>query len=246
MGKAETRLIGGRNSVKEALRNKKLRHCFVQEKLQGELLSLVEQIRAEGIPVTTCSPKKLSGMVPGLRHQGIVAELPPFVYADLEEILTTVEQKENSFLVLLDGVEDPHNIGAIIRTADAAGATAVLLPSRRSGAVTETVHKTSAGAAEWLPIVRIGNIAQTLVKLKERGYWVAGADMAGQDLYTEANWQGKIVLVVGNEGKGISRLTKEHCDFLVRIPMRGKVASLNVSVAAALLMYEIAGQQEQQ
>lgn len=240
MGKSEVRFIAGRNSVKEALKQGQVRNCFVQKNARKELVILVQAIREQGIPVMEVSAEDLQKRVPGVRHQGIVAELPPFHYADLRMVLDAERDKEDSLLILLDGIEDPHNLGAIIRTADGSGAAAVLLPEHRSASVTEVVHKTSAGAVEWLPVVRIGNISQTLEVLKAEGYWIAGTDMDAPQLYTEAALDGKIVLVLGNEGKGMARLTKEKCDFMVRIPMFGHVSSLNVSVAAALLMYQVA------
>lgn len=240
MAKSEIRFIAGRNSVKEALKRGHIQRCFVQADARGGLTLLVEELRKRNVPILEVSVAELQKRVPGVRHQGIIAELPPFVYADLEIILRKEKEKEDSLLILLDGIEDPHNLGAIIRTADAAGAAAVLLPEHRNASVTEIVHKTSAGAAEWIPIVRIGNVVHTMKQLQKQGYWITGTDMDAPIIYTEASFSGKVVLVLGNEGKGMSRLTKETCDFMVRIPMFGHVSSLNVSVAAALLMYQVA------
>ena len=175
-------------------------------------------------------------MSDGVRNQGIVASMKPFEYSDLEEVLS--KAKEDPLIVLLDGVEDVRNIGAIVRTAECAGVSAVLLPKHKSAPVTAAAIKTAAGAFSYLPVCEIGNIRQTLEHLKEKGFWVVGADMEGELLYYESNLKGPLVIVMGAEGKGISLLTKKMCDFLVRIPMRGKVSSLNVSVAAALLIYE--------
>ena len=160
-------------------------------------------------------------------------------YAELEDLLKfAAERGEQPLLLLLDELEDPHNLGALMRTADAMGVHGILMPKRRSVPLNATVAKTSAGAVEYVPVVRIGNIAQTLKALKEKGFWVAGADMEGKETCYEANLTGPLVLVVGSEGKGMSRLTKESCDFLVRIPMAGKINSLNASVAGSILMYE--------
>ncbi|MCI5836735.1 MAG: 23S rRNA (guanosine(2251)-2'-O)-methyltransferase RlmB [Veillonellaceae bacterium] len=236
----EQRAVGGRNSVREALASGRVQACYVQARPQGELRALVRAAQAAGVPVTECSPAQLEAYVPGLRHQGIVAILPPFAYADLTDLIAAGRNREHHLLVLLDGVEDPHNVGAIIRTATAAGAAGVLLPERRGAGVTETVHKTSAGTAELLPIARIGNPVRTLQELQTAGYWVIGADVGGDRDYTAADWRGKTVLVLGNEGRGMARLTREHCDFLVSIPLYGPAESLNVSVAAGLLLYEAA------
>ena len=240
---SEKRRIAGRNSVREAIESGNVRCIYCRQPLRGDLVDIVDRARRKGIKVKEVDAQELDRLSPGVRHQGIVAELPEFVYADLQDVVAKAKEAEQSFLVLVDGVEDPHNLGAIIRTAECAGAAAVVVPAHRNVGVTEVVHKTSAGAAEWLPIVRIGNISQTLDKLKEAGFWVAGADMHGEQSYLQADWRGHIVLVVGNEGKGMSRLTKEKCDFLVQIPMYGQVSSLNVSVAAGLMMYAIASVQ---
>ncbi len=234
--------IGGRNTISEAMRAGRILRCFVRREPRGELARLTRQLHDKNIEIMYVNLSKLNELLPNVRHQGIIAEVRPFEYADLFDLISKNENKD-VFFMLLDGIEDPHNLGAIIRTADAAGAAGVFIPERRSASVTEAVHKVSAGATEWLPIAQIGNIAQTIEVLKEAGYWVVGADAEGEQLYSETDWSGKIVIVVGNEGKGLSRLTKEKCDFLVRIPMRGNVSSLNVSVAAGLLMYAAAEQQ---
>lgn len=177
-------------------------------------------------------------------HQGIAALLKPYEYADLDSVLSEWEGK-SPILILLDGLEDVRNLGAIVRTAECAGAAAVLLPKHKSPPVTAAAMKTAAGAFAYLPVCQTGNIRQTLEFLKGKGFWVVGADMDGEDLYYEANLKGPLVIVMGAEGKGVSPLTKKLCDFCVRIPMKGKVSSLNVSVAAALLIYEAARQRSQ-
>ncbi len=160
-------------------------------------------------------------------------------YAELDDVLQAAEEKgEPPFLLLLDELEDPHNLGALLRTADATGVHGVLIPKHRSVPLNATVAKTSAGAIEYVPVVRIGNIAQTLKSLKEKGFWVAGADMDGVQAYNEADLTGALVLVVGSEGRGMGRLTKEACDFIVSMPMVGRINSLNASVAGSILMYE--------
>lgn len=182
-------------------------------------------------------------MAEGLRHQGIAAQGAPVAFQDLDQVLTKVEQRgETPLLLLLDELQDPQNVGALIRTANAAGVHGVLLPQRRSCPLNAVVAKISAGAVEHVPVIQIGNIAQTMKKLKKQGFWIAGADMDGENLYFDANLTGPMVLVVGAEGKGLGRLVKENCDFIVRIPMLGEVFSLNASVAGGILLYDIVRQ----
>lgn len=235
-------VVAGRNAVKEALAAGRVTHCYLSGRGQGELAAIEQEAQRRRIPVTWLSARELQDMAPQVRHQGAVAQTVPYAYAELGDVTARALTRAHSLLVLLDGVEDPHNVGAIIRTADAAGAAAVLLPERRAAQITETVHRTSSGATAWMPIVRIKNVARTLTELKGQGYWVFGTDMDGTIPYTQADFRGHCVLVVGNEGKGMARLTRDACDYLVRIPMYGHVESLNVSVAAALLMYTAAGQ----
>lgn len=233
----ETCFIGGRNSVLESLRAGQVKKVFIKPgKKDGRLLALANEAERFGISVIEAEERELDRLTEGVRHQGVAASLKPYAYADLEEVLSSCGRKD-PLLILLDGVEDVRNIGAIVRTAECAGAAAVLLPEHRSSPVTAAAMKTAAGAFAYLPVCQIGNIRQTLEKLKERGFWAVGADMDGGDLY-QADLKGPLVIVMGAEGKGISPLTKRMCDFCVRIPMKGKVSSLNVSVAAALLMYE--------
>jgi len=221
-----------------------VRRLFIKAGRRDERLQkLAADAAAQGVPVEEREEAALDRMVPDLRHQGVVAEIRPYEYADLDEVLARWEGKD-PFLILLDGLEDVRNLGAIIRTAECAGAAAVLLPEHRSCQVTYATMKTAAGACAYLPVCRIGNISRTLEKLKDRGFWVVGTDMDGESLYSGANLKGPLVIVMGAEGQGMARLTREACDFCVRIPMKGRVSSLNVSVAAALLMYEAARQRE--
>lgn len=214
-----------------------IKQVFIKPgKKDSRLLALANEAERFGISVIEAEERELDRLTEGVRHQGVAASLKPYAYADLEEVLSSCGRKD-PLLILLDGVEDVRNIGAIVRTAECAGAAAVLLPKHRSSPVTAAAMKTAAGAFAYLPVCQIGNIRQTLEKLKERGFWAVGADMDGGDLY-QADLKGPLVIVMGAEGKGISPLTKRMCDFCVRIPMKGKVSSLNVSVAAALLMYE--------
>ncbi len=233
----DTWMTGGRNSVVESMRAGHVRKIFVKSgEKDGRLQDILKEAVRLGLSVTETSEEELDAMTDGVRHQGIAALLKPYVYAELERVLAESEKKD-PILVLLDGVEDVRNLGAIVRTAECAGVTAVLLPRHKSSPVTAAAMKTAAGAFAYLPVCEVGNIRQTLEMLKGKGFWVAGADMDGDDLY-HADLKGPLVIVMGAEGKGISPLTKKMCDFCVRIPMQGKVSSLNVSVAAALLIYE--------
>jgi len=237
----DTEIIAGRNSVLEALKaGRSLNKILVAKgDRQGSVRDIIGQARKKGLIIQEVDNAKLDQLSAGVRHQGVVALAAPVAYADLDDVLAAAcEKNEPPFLVLLDELADPHNVGAILRTADATGVHGVLIPKRRSCPLTQTVAKTSAGAIEHVPVVRIGNVAQTLKALKKQGIWVVGADMDGTGDYYEAAFTGPVVIVVGNEGEGMGRLTKEACDFLVRIPMRGKIASLNASVACSLLLYE--------
>lgn len=240
-------IIVGRNSVTEALRaGRSITKLYIAAGNDAPpLLRIQELAREKDILIERAPAKILNHLALGSRHQGVVAFAAPVAYADLADVLADVEAAGRTpFLVLLDGIEDVHNVGAIIRTAECAGVDAVLLPKRRSAPINETVGKTSAGAVEYMPIVQIGNTTQTLKKLQKRGFWVIGADMDGSVDYFHSSLTEPIVLVIGSEGRGISHLVKETCDVLVQIPMFGQVNSLNASVAAALLMYEAVRQRQ--
>lgn len=231
----------GRNAVIEAIRSGRgINKLLIADgDKEGSVKEVISLAKEQGIVIQFVERSKIEGIAGGLRHQGVLAYVAPVAYSDLETILQAAEIKgEAPFLLLLDELEDPHNLGALLRTADATGVHGVLIPKRRSVPLTATVAKTSAGAVEYVPVARIGNIAQTLRKLKDKGFWVAGADMDGSQNYYEADLTGPLVLVVGSEGHGMSRLTKEQCDFIVKMPMVGKINSLNASVAGSILMYE--------
>lgn len=231
----------GRNAVIEAIRSGRgINKLLIADgDKEGSVKEVISLAKEQGIVIQFVERSKIEGIAGGLRHQGVLAYVAPVAYSDLETIFQAAETKgEAPFLLLLDELEDPHNLGALLRTADATGVHGVLIPKRRSVPLTATVAKTSAGAVEYVPVARIGNIAQTLRKLKDKGFWVAGADMDGSQNYYEADLTGPLVLVVGSEGHGMSRLTKEQCDFIVKMPMVGKINSLNASVAGSILMYE--------
>lgn len=228
----------GRNSVMEFLRAGKVRQIYLKSGRHDERLQeILEEAKSRAVPIKEVEEEELDSMSGGVVHQGIAALLFPYEYQDMNAVIKKWEGKDPIF-ILLDGVEDVRNLGAIVRTAECAGAACVLLPNHKSSPVTAAAMKTAAGAFAYLPVCRIGNIQQTLKYLKEKGFWVVGTDMDGGSLYYEANLKGPLVIVMGAEGKGMSPLTRRMCDFCVRIPMKGKVSSLNVSVAAALLLYE--------
>lgn len=234
-------VLVGRNAVTEALKSGRgINKLWIASgDREGSVAEIAALAKERGIVVQYVERAKIEALAGGHRHQGVLAYVAPVPYAELEDILKAAEAKgEAPFLVLLDELEDPHNLGALLRTADATGVHGILIPKRRSVSLNATVAKTSAGAVEYVPVARIGNIVQTLKKLKEKGFWVAGADMDGEKAYYEADLTGPLVLVVGSEGKGMSRLTKEACDFIVRMPMVGRINSLNASVAGSILMYE--------
>ena len=234
-------VLVGRNAVTEALKSGRgINKLWIASgDREGSVAEIAALAKERGIVVQYVERAKIEALAGGHRHQGVLAYVAPVPYAELEDILKAAEAKgEAPFLVLLDELEDPHNLGALLRTADATGVHGILIPKRRSVSLNATVAKTSAGAVEYVPVARIGNIAQTLKKLKEKGFWVAGADMDGEKAYYEADLTGPLVLVVGSVGKGMSRLTKEACDFIVRMPMVGRINSLNASVAGSILMYE--------
>ena len=234
-------VLVGRNAVTEALKSGRgINKLWIASgDREGSVAEIAALAKERGIVVQYVERAKIEALAGGHRHQGVLAYVAPVPYAELDDILKAAEEKgEAPFLVLLDELEDPHNLGALLRTADATGVHGILIPKRRSVSLNATVAKTSAGAVEYVPVARLGNIAQTLKKLKEKGFWVAGADMDGEKAYYEADLTGPLVLVVGSEGRGMSRLTKEACDFIVSMPMVGRINSLNASVAGSILMYE--------
>ena len=241
-------IIAGRNAVFEALTSRRpVNKIYIKTGLQGGSLGkVVAEAQKSAVLIEYVQSEKLDRLAPGIRHQGIVALASPIAFSSLEDVLKwAAARNETPFLLLLDELQDPQNVGALIRSADAAGVHGVLLPKRRSCPLNMVVAKISAGAVNYVPVVQIGNIVQTLRSLKEQGFWTVGADMGGESLYFEADLDRPVVLVIGAEGKGLGRLVKEHCDMLVRIPMQGGVNSLNASAAGAILMYEVVRQRMQ-
>ncbi|MBR1459388.1 MAG: 23S rRNA (guanosine(2251)-2'-O)-methyltransferase RlmB [Oscillospiraceae bacterium] len=237
----EGRIIG-RNPVREALRSGQPIDTVYISQGSGGLGEIVALAKEAGAVIKTVTDQKLSQMAEGGAHQGVIAFGACAQYVSVEDLLEVSRRKGTKpFLIICDEIEDPHNLGAIIRTAETAGADGIIIPKRRSAMLTPTVYKTSAGAASWLPVARVPNIGAAIDRLKKEGVWIYGTDMNGS-LYTETQFDGALALVIGSEGNGMSRLVREKCDFLVRLPMHGKITSLNASVAAGIFMYEVVRQ----
>lgn len=234
--------IGGKNPVLEALRSKHPMNkiWIAEQSTKGAVREIIELAKAENIVVQFVPRAKLDRLAGEITHQGVLASVSAYTYANLETLFQRADQRgEPPFFILLDELEDPHNLGSILRTADATGAHGVIIPKRRSAGLTATVAKTSAGAIEYVPVARVTNLAQTIDELKERGVWIVGTDARADQDYRQAPFDLPLALVIGSEGKGISRLILKKCDFTVKLPLEGRVTSLNASVAAAVLMYEI-------
>lgn len=239
--------IEGRNPVMEALRaDRPLNKLLVARGAgEGSIRAILGLAREKGVLVQEVERTRLDAMAEGRVHQGVIALAAPRRYAEPEEILALARERgEDPFVLVLDGLEDPHNIGSLLRTAECVGAHGAILPERRAAPITPAAVKASAGAAEHLPVARVTNLVQTLEWLKEQGLWIAGTDAEGPQLYTESNLTGPLALVIGSEGKGMGRLVREHCDLLVRLPLRGRITSLNASVAGGVLMYEVLRQRD--
>ncbi len=239
--KAETQeisLIFGRNPVIEALKAGKSLNAVYVSGSGGSLGLICRMAKEQGVVVKQVTDSKLSEMCGGAAHQGVAASGACAEYVTVEDLLAVSQKKGTKpFIIICDEIEDPHNLGAIIRTAEAAGADGIIIPKRRSAALNETVFKTSAGAASRLPAARVANIPAAIDLLKENGVWIYGTDASGED-YTKADMTGAVGLVIGSEGFGMGRLVREKCDFLLSLPMFGKINSLNASVAAGIFMYE--------
>lgn len=235
-------LIIGKNCVLEALKSQRPIDKVLVAGTSGALKAIIAKAKAQGAIIKEVDVKKLDYMCGSASHQGIIAFAAAKQYSTVEDILTRAQEKnEPPFIIILDEIEDPHNLGAIIRTAECAGAHGIIVPKRRSASLSYSVGKASAGALEYMPVARVTNIASEIDKLKEKGIWVYAADMDGET-YCKTDLKGSIALVIGSEGNGVGKLIKEKCDFTVSLPMRGKINSLNASVAAGIIMYEIARQ----
>lgn len=239
-------IIFGRNPVTEALKSgRQIEKILVGAGSgEGSIVKITAMAKEKGIPIIKTEKTALDRLSAGAAHQGVAAYTSAYAYKELDDVLAKAEAAgEEPFVVILDNLEDPHNLGAIMRTAECAGAHGIIIPKRNSCGLTDTVAKTSAGAIEYVPCVRVTNIVRTIDELKEKGFWIAACDMGGREYY-RADLKGKLAIVIGSEGAGISKLVKENCDFTVSMPMKGKITSLNASNAAAILMYEVRKQRD--
>ncbi len=237
--------IEGRNSVIELLKSgKDINKLYVQKgEKHGSILQILNLARKNKIILKEVEKSKLDQMSQTHNHQGVIAVVPPFEYSEVEDILDLAKQRnEKPFIFILDGIEDEHNLGSIIRTAECTGVHGIIIPKRRSALVNSTTNKTSAGAVQYMKIARVNNLTDTIKELKEKDIWIYGTDMEGKSFYNQEKYDSGVAVVIGNEGSGISRLVKENCDVLIKIPMKGKISSLNASVSAGIVMYEIFNQ----
>lgn len=237
-------LLIGRNPIAEALASGRsvIKIMIAKGTATGPAVEIAAKAKKAGIPVQEVERKKLDYMTSGAAHQGVAALCAVKDYSSVEDILALADERQEApFIIILDEIEDPHNLGAIIRSAECAGAHGVIIKKRHAAGLTYTAYKAAAGALEYLPVARVTNIADTIDALKERNIWIYGADMNGED-YLKTDFSGGVALVIGNEGKGISRLVREKCDVIVSLPLKGRINSLNASVAAGILMYKVAEQ----
>ena len=233
--------VEGRNAVIELLESgRDINKIFILEgEHHGSINKIIAMAKERKIVLTMVNKTKLNRMAQTENNQGVIAIVPPFDYCEVEDILENAKQREEKpFILILDGIEDPHNLGSIIRTAETAGVHGIIIPKRRSASVNSTVSKVSAGAVEHMKIARVNNINETIRYLKENDVWICGTDMDAKKYYYQEDYKGPIAIVIGSEGFGMSRLVKENCDFLVKIPMKGKITSLNASVSAGIVIYE--------
>ena len=233
--------VEGRNAVIELLESgRDINKIFILEgEHHGSINKIIAMAKERKIVLTMVNKTKLNQMTQTENNQGVIAIVPPFDYCEVEDILENAKQREEKpFILILDGIEDPHNLGSIIRTAETAGVHGIIIPKRRSASVNSTVSKVSAGAVEHMKIARVNNINETIRYLKENDVWICGTDMDAKKYYYQEDYKGPIAIVIGSEGFGMSRLVKENCDFLVKIPMKGKITSLNASVSAGIVIYE--------
>lgn len=239
-------LIEGRNPVLEALKSgREIDKMFIQKDAgEGSIRQIIAMAKEKNILIKEVDKAKLDGLSTTKNHQGVIASAAMYKYYEVEEILNIAKEKgEEPFIIILDEITDNNNLGSILRTADAAGVHGVIIPKRRSVGLTPVVAKTSAGAVEYVPVAKVTNINQTIKQLKSAGLWIVGAEMSG-DTYYQKDLTGPIALVIGSEGEGIGRLIKENCDFLVKIPMSGKISSLNAGVSAGIISFDIFRQRQ--
>ena len=233
--------VEGRNAVLELLESDRdINKIYISDgEKHGSINKIIALAKEKKIIINEISKAKINQMAQTENNQGVIAIVPPFNYCEIEDILEVAKnKKEKPFIIILDGIEDPHNLGSIIRTAETAGVHGIIIPKRRAVAVNSTVSKVSAGAVEHIKIARVNNINETINYLKENDIWIYGTDMNTDKYYYDEDFTGNIAIVIGSEGFGMSRLVKENCDFLVKIPMKGKITSLNASVSAGIVIYE--------
>lgn len=231
----------GRNAVWELLESgKDINKIYIEKgEKQGSINKILVEAKKRKILIAEIDKAKFRKMSQTPNAQGIIAIIPPFDYCEVYDIIAVAKEKnEDPLIILLDGIEDPHNLGSIIRTAETAGVHGIIIPKRRAASVNSTVAKVSAGAVEHMKIARVNNLVETMHILKKEGIWICGTDMEAEEYYYRQDFTGPIAIVIGSEGNGMSRLTKENCDFLTKIPMKGKITSLNASVSAGIVIYE--------
>lgn len=241
----DVQYVSGRNPVLEILKTEREveKLYILKGELQGSINKIIGIAKDRNIVMQQVDRNKLDSLADGNTHQGVVALITSYDYSTIDDILNKAKEKNQPpFVIILDGLEDPHNLGAIIRTAECGGVHGVIIPKRRSAQVNQTVYKSSAGAVEHMLVAKVNNITNTIEELKDKGLWIYGADIDGRDYHFNTSLKGPIALVIGNEGKGLSRLVKEKCDVLVKIPMQGQISSLNASNAASILIYEVVRQ----
>lgn len=239
--------IEGRNSVMELLESgKDINKIYIAKgEKHGSINKIIAKAKENKIVTVEIEKTKLYKMAQTENCQGVIAIVPPFDYCSVDDILNEAKsKKEKAFILILDGIEDPHNLGSIIRTAETAGVHGIIIPKRRAALVNSTVNKTSAGATNFMKIARVNNLNETIKYLKDNDVWIYGTDMETSKMYYDEDMTGNVAIVIGSEGFGMSRLVKENCDFLIKIPMKGKITSLNASVSAGIVMYEVVKQRK--
>ena len=239
--------VEGRNAVIELLESDRdINKIFVSNgEKHGSINKIINMAKQRKVLITEVNKAKLKEMAKTENYQGVIAIVPPFEYCDVDDIIEEAKKRnESPFIIILDGIEDPHNLGSIIRTAETAGVHGIIIPKRRAASVNSTVAKVSAGAVEYMKIARVNNINETIKFLKENGIWICGTDISTNTYYDKQDFTGPIGIVIGSEGFGMSRLVKENCDFLVKIPMKGKITSLNAAVSAGIVIYEAVKQKK--
>ena len=239
--------VEGRNAVLELLESDRdINKIFISDgDKHGSINKIIALAKQKKVVINEISRAKINQMSQTENNQGVIAIVPPFEYCDIDDILEFAKSKnENPFILILDGIEDPHNLGSIIRTAETAGVHGIIIPKRRAAGVNSTVSKVSAGAVEYMNIARVNNINDAINYLKENDVWICGTDIDAKNYYYNEDFTGGIGIVIGNEGSGMGRLVKKNCDFLVKIPMKGKVTSLNASVSAGIIIYEVVKQRK--